>query len=162
MADGDKFSSSYPDFSRPFAAEMFACFMLRNFSLLQVEHIAQSRNPRQYNPMQPDIKRYFGIGNSTGLGMAPYLINHPMLINRWVELRELALALVRSLGHIDEPVRRQFDTLLARCARHMAETLTEDAWQTENNHRVIEDLAALQQEAARSLTDWNELLCWSG
>lgn len=161
MADWDKVSSRYSDFSRPFAAEMFACLMLRNFSLLQVEHIAQSRNPQQYHPMLPNIKRYFGIGNSTGLGMAPYLINHPMLINQWVEMRELGLALVRSLGFIDEPVRRQFDTLLARSAQHMAETLTEDPWQTENNRRVIEDLAALQQEAARSLTDWNNLLAWS-
>lgn len=161
MADWDKVSSRYPDFARPFAAEMFACFMLRNFSLLQVEHIARQRNPEQYNPMQPEIKRYFGIGNSTGLGMAPYLINHPMLINRWIELRELALALVRSLGYIDDRIRQQLDMLLARSSRHMAETLTEDPWQSDNNLRVIEDISALREQAGASLHDWNELLAWS-
>ncbi|GAA3543179.1 hypothetical protein [Zobellella aerophila] len=161
MADWDKVSTRYPDFARPFAAEMFVCFMLRNFSLLQVEHIARQRAPRQFVPMKTEIKRYFGIGNSTGLGMAPYLINHPMLINRWVEMRELALALVRTLGHIDDAVRRQFDALLARCARHMAETVTEDQWQTENNLRVIADLAALREQAGAALDSWDALLAWS-
>ncbi len=161
MADWDKVSSRYPDFARPFAAEMFACFMLRNFSLLQVEHIARCRSPQQFAPMKQEIKRYFGIGNSTGLGMAPYLINHPLLINQWVEMRELALALVRTLGHIDDAVRAQFDTLLARCARHMAETVTEDQWQTDNNKRVIEDLAALREQAGQCLDNWDALLTWS-
>ncbi|PSJ37792.1 hypothetical protein [Zobellella taiwanensis] len=161
MADWDKVSSRYPDFARPFAAEMFACLMLRSFSLLQVEHIARQRNPEQFTAMHPDIKRYFGIGNSTGLGMAPYLINHPMLINRWVEMRELALGLVRSLGHINDEVRRRFEQLLARCARHMEETHTEDEWQTENNQRVIKDIAVLREQAGELLTDWNHLLAWS-
>lgn len=161
MADWDKVSSRYPDFARPFAAEMFTCLMLRSFSLLQVEHIARQRNPEQFTAMHPDIKRYFGIGNSTGLGMAPYLINHPMLINRWVEMRELALGLVRSLGHINDEVRRRFEQLLARCARHMEETHTEDEWQTENNQRVIKDIAVLREQAGDLLTDWNHLLAWS-
>ncbi|WP_107850721.1 hypothetical protein [Oceanimonas marisflavi] len=161
MADWDKVSSRYSDFARPFAAEMFACFMLRNFSLLQVEHIARQRDPQRFTAMQPEIKRYFGIGNSTGLGMAPYLINHPILINRWIEMRELALAQVRALGHIDEGVRWRLDELLGRCSRHIAETVTEDAWQSDNNRRVIEDLAALREQAAVGLESWNELLAWS-
>ena len=100
MADWEKVSSKHPDFARPFAAEMFNCFMLRNFSLQQAEHIARQRAPDTAVPMQPTLKRYFGIGNSTGLGMAPYLINHPQLISRWIEMRELALARVRGLGQV--------------------------------------------------------------
>lgn len=161
MADWEKISSRHPDFARPFAAEMFTCLMLRNFSLLQVEHIAKRRAPEQFTPMLPEIKRYFGIGNSTGLGMAPYLINHPLLINQWVEMRELALAMVRTLGHIDEPIKKKLFRLLARSSQHMTETVTEDAWQTENNRRVIVDLALLHDHAQLSLTDWNELIAFS-
>ncbi|MBO1518085.1 hypothetical protein [Oceanisphaera pacifica] len=161
MADWDKVSTRYPDFARPFAAEMFACLMLRNFSLLQVEHIAQQRSPQQYKPMRSEIKRYFGIGNSTGLGMAPYLINHPMLINRWIEMRELALALVRSLGYIDDRVRLQLDELLTRSAQHMAETLTEDPWQANNNVRIMEDIMALRKQTGPLLQNWNDLIVWS-
>ncbi|NHH99883.1 hypothetical protein [Oceanimonas sp. MB9] len=161
MADWDKVCSRFPDFARPFAAEMFACFMLRNFSLLQVEHIARQRDPQQFTPMKLELKRYFGIGNSTGLGMAPYLINHPILINRWIEMRELALAQVRALGHIDEGVRWRLDELLGRCSQHIAETVTEDAWQSNNNRRVIEDLAKLREQAGVGLESWNDLLAWS-
>ena len=92
MADWEKIRDRHPDFARPFAAEMFTCFMLRNFSLRQAEHIARHRAPATAVALEPALKRYFGIGNSTGLGMAPYLINHPQLISRWVEMRELALA----------------------------------------------------------------------
>lgn len=161
MADWEKVSTRYPDFARPFAAEMFVCLMLRNFSLLQVEHIAKHRAPQTFVPMQPKIKRFFGIGNSTGLGMAPYLINHPVLINQLVAMRELALARIRVLGGIDTDICRQLGTLIERCYMHTAETVTEDDWQTRNNQRVLSDMNALKQRVADTFDNWNELLCWS-
>ena len=161
MADWEKVSTRYPDFARPFAAEMFVCLMLRNFSLLQVEHIAKHQAPNEFVPMQPKIKRFFGIGNSTGLGMAPYLINHPILINQLVAMRELALARIRVLGAIDTHICRQLETLIERCYLHTAETVTEDSWQTLNNQRVLTDMDALKQRVAVAFNDWNELLHWS-
>ncbi|UTW02660.1 hypothetical protein KDX31_15075 [Amphritea atlantica] len=161
MADWEKVSTRHPDFNRPFAAEMFVCLMLRNFSLLQAEHIAQHRAPESYNPMKPEIKRFFGIGNSTGLGMAPYLINHPLLINQWVEMRELALARVRVLGNINKRITQQFPELLDRCAIHTEQTVTEDEWQTNNNRQVLEDLKAIRVYTAKGIDSWDTLLKWS-
>ena len=135
--------------------------MLRNFSLLQAEHIAQHRAPESYNPMKPEIKRFFGIGNSTGLGMAPYLINHPLLINQWVEMRELALARVRVLGNINKRITQQFPELLERCAIHTEQTVTEDEWQTNNNRQVLEDLKAIRVYTAKGIDSWDTLLKWS-
>jgi len=40
--------------------------------------------------MNTTLRRYLGIGNSTGLGMAPFLINHPQLIQQWILSRECA------------------------------------------------------------------------
>lgn len=161
MADWEKVRSKFPDFARPFAGEMFVCLMLRNFSLLQAEHIAKHKSPENCAPLQPEIKRYFGIGNSTGLGMAPYLVNHPLLINQWVEMRELALARVRALGHIDDRIQLQLNSLIDRCYAHTAETVTEDEWQTDNNHAVVQDLAALKQHISTGFNDWDELVQWS-
>jgi len=161
MADWEKVQSRWPDFARPFAAEMFVCLMLRNFSLLQAEHIAQHKAPDSYQPMKPEIKRYFGIGNSTGLGMAPYLINHPLLINQWVEMRELALARVRVLGNIDARMLQQLKELVQRSAIHTQQIMTEDDWQTQNNVRVLEDLAALEQRVEEGVEDWDSLIHWS-
>ncbi len=161
MADWEKVRTHYQDFARPFAAEMFVCLMLRNFSLLQAEHIARHRAPERFQPMKPDIKRYFGIGNSTGLGMAPYLVNHPLLINQWVEMRELALARVRVLGAITPRIREQLNELISRCTRHTREIWTEDEWQTRNNQQVLADLEALGAQAAEPFEDWARLLDWS-
>lgn len=161
MADWEKVQSRWPDFARPFAAEMFVCLMLRNFSLLQAEHIARHRNPDNFVEMKPEIKRYFGIGNSTGLGMAPYLINHPLLINQWVEMRELALARVRVLGNIDSRIQQHLQELVERCALSTRQTVTEDAWQTENNALVLKDLDALYQQASQPIESWDALIQWS-
>ncbi|GAA0687530.1 hypothetical protein GCM10009104_12050 [Marinobacterium maritimum] len=161
MADWEKVRTHYKDFARPFAAEMFVCLMLRNFSLLQAEHIARHRAPERFQPMKPEIKRYFGIGNSTGLGMAPYLVNHPLLINQWVEMRELALARVRTLGAITPRIREQLNELINRCTGHTREIWTEDEWQTRNNQQVLVDLEALAAQAAQPFENWDGLLDWS-
>ncbi|MFG0465351.1 hypothetical protein ACF8LF_11965 [Pseudomonas putida] len=162
MADWEKVSSKHPDFARPFAAEMFNCFMLRNFSLQQAEHIACQRAPETAVPLQSQLKRYFGIGNSTGLGMAPYLINHPQLISRWIEMRELALARVRGLGQVTAERLVRLHALVARGILHIEQTLTEDAWQGENNRVVLEDFAALQDWLATvQLHSWAQLLAWA-
>ena len=41
--------------------------------------------------LDPEISRNLGIGNSTGLGMAPFIVNHPTLLNNWIHARETAL-----------------------------------------------------------------------
>jgi hypothetical protein len=162
MADWEKVSSKHPDFARPFAAEMFNCFMLRNFSLQQAEHIARQRAPDSAVPMQPALKRYFGIGNSTGLGMAPYLINHPQLIGRWIEMRELALARVRGLGQVTAERLARLQVLVARGIVHIQQTVTEDDWQTGNNRLVLEDFAALQDWlASHPPQSWEQLSQWA-
>jgi hypothetical protein len=161
MADWRKVRGKHKDFARPFAGEMFVCLMLRNFSLLQVEHIARHKKPETFNPMKPEIKRYFGIGNSTGLGMAPYLLNHPLLINQWIEMRELALARVRTLGGINQQVRKTINKLIERSAQHTLETSTEDPWQSNNNRAVIEDMARLSKYIVTGFNSWNELVEYS-
>ena len=41
LADWQKVEAQCPEFSSPFAAEMFSCFMLRHFSIEQAEHLAK-------------------------------------------------------------------------------------------------------------------------
>lgn len=161
MADWEKVFSRFTDFNRPFSAEMFVCFMLRNFSLLQVEHIAMHKSPDSYAPMDLQIKRFIGIGNSTGLGMAPYLINHPVLINRWVEMRELALARVRVLGSVNTVVQKGLLALIERAIKYTEQTVTEDEQQTINNQQMLVDLSELHGFISAGFTDWNTIISWS-
>ena len=145
MADWEKVSTKHRDFARPFAAEMFTCYMLRHFSMQQADHLASQRAPKSAVALDEDIKRYIGIGNSTGLGMAPFLINHPLLINQWIEMREIALATVvaASAFGVDEAILRRLDAATQRVIQHLSEIITADERQSNANLLVREELQLL-------------------
>ena len=87
-----------PEFSSAFHTELLAVWLIRGFTVDIAEHIASVRNSNAVT-MHPDLRRRLGVGNSTGLGMAPFLVLHPALIHSWMFARESALARVRSLPH---------------------------------------------------------------
>jgi hypothetical protein len=138
LADYPKIRN-WGDFGLPFSAQMFTVYLLRHFSIKQVEHIAAARAPGTAVTMDKRLQRYLGIGNSTGLGMAPFLISHPKLINQWLLMRETALA--RCLGEVAE--RERWGRLLAlihRAAQHTRETWVDDERQQRENATLIEQL----------------------
>ena len=55
----------------PFRLEMMLVYLVRQFTFDQVNHIAKNRNPKKSVKLDSEISRNLGIGNSTGLGMAP-------------------------------------------------------------------------------------------
>ena len=85
----------------PFRLEMMLVYLVRQFTFDQVNHIAKSKNPEKAIELDPNIARNLGIGNSTGLGMAPFIVNHPTLLHNWIYCREKALKEVRSLEEVD-------------------------------------------------------------
>ncbi|WP_040608939.1 hypothetical protein [Salinicoccus carnicancri] len=109
LAPYDKMKHNHP-FSGPFQAQMFAVYMLRQFGTDLVEHIAEQRNPQAVK-LHPDIKRYIGTGNATGLGMAPFLIAHPRLIHQWISVREQAIARVKDIKPSQDDFRVLIDWL---------------------------------------------------
>ena len=81
----------------PFRLEMMLVYFVRQFTIDQVNHMAKEKNPSQAIMLDEDIARNLGIGNSTGLGMAPFIVNHPTLLHQWIAAREKALQIVRSV-----------------------------------------------------------------
>ncbi|GAB5469351.1 MAG: hypothetical protein Kilf2KO_23810 [Rhodospirillales bacterium] len=86
-----------PELRGPFQAEMLSVWLTRAFTLDLVEHLALVRGGDRAVAIEPALRRLFGVGNSTGLGMAPFLMRHPVLLNNWMVAREEALARVRAL-----------------------------------------------------------------
>ena len=86
-----------PEVHGPFQAEMLNVWLIRTFTLDLVEHIAAMKGGEKAVVIEPKLRRSFGVGNSTGLGMAPFILNHPTLLNNWILARETALARVRSV-----------------------------------------------------------------
>ncbi|MDF1728996.1 MAG: hypothetical protein P1U53_14750, partial [Sulfitobacter sp.] len=75
----------------------------------------------------PTYPRHLGIGNSTGLGMAPFLVTHPVLLNNWMMVRETALARVRALESVTDAQSARLQALAERAARHLKEWNVPDA-----------------------------------
>ena len=102
-----------------YMAEMLTVWLIRAFTIDLVEHLGGGEIER-------GLKRHLGVGNATGLGMAPYLISHPHLLNAWFQTRERALARVRALG----PGELEFERarkLARRVSQHLAEWNVGDA-----------------------------------
>ena len=128
-ADRDHWAAR-PEFGGSFRPELLLVWLVRTFTLDLVEHLARSRSPKTAVAIDPKLRRRFGIGNSTGLGMAPFLINHPTLIHSWISAREIALARVKSLESANDRSVAVFSDLLARA------TLNADTWLTESEHQA--------------------------
>ena len=161
--DWDKIARHHPDLARPFAAEMLVCYLLRQFSLDQLHHMVHQPDYPKAVDLNINLQRYLGIGNSTGLGMAPYLINHPLLMSQWIGQRELAYAEI-----LAEPVEQdkveKLCIVLAQAMQHVREVSTFDKWQSDNNTRLLadaENLSAWLASDAGEVNDWRMLHDWA-
>ena len=161
--DWDKIARQHPDLARPFSAEMLVCYLLRQFSLDQLHHLVHQPAYPKAVDLDINLQRYLGIGNSTGLGMAPYLINHPMLMNQWISQREQAYAEVLAAPVSQEKIE-QLKRVLAQAMQHVREVSTFDAWQANNNVQLLSDTQALSDWLAidaHEFNDWRQLHEWA-
>ena len=134
-------------FALPYEAEMLMVYMIRQFSFDLIEHIARRMNP-QAAPLSTETKRALGIGNATGLGMAPFLVGHPALFNNWILARETALARVRAVGSATPEEQEHCRALLDRAIGHVGEWVTEDEPQMARIDRLAEELESLRERAS--------------
>ena len=128
-----------PEFTGSFQPEMLAVWLIRTFSVDLAEHMARVAAPATAVRLDPEIRRKLGVGNSTGLGMAPFLINHPRLINSWIAARETALARLRAIGTADDSIIRQFRLLARRAAKNADEWQVADERQMAKIERLRDD-----------------------
>ena len=107
--------------SHPFRLEMLTVYLIREFTFILVNHVAQARGGAATIELNGNNKRLLGIGNSTGLGMAPFLVSHPVLFNNWMTVRETALARVRALDSATDQQCQVFSNLVGTTKTHLAQ-----------------------------------------
>ena len=129
IADRDLISK-IKELTPPFQVEMLTVFLIREFSFLYVEHCAKLKGGKNAVALDYNLKKYFGIGNSTGLGMAPFLVNHPALLHSWILAKELILAEVLNFKNINNSQNNRFFELLKRANNHINEWDVEDKIQS--------------------------------
>ncbi len=103
----------------PYAAQMLGAYMLRVFGYDLAEQMAQSRSEDAV-ALDREIRRYMGTGNSSGVGIIMYVINHPRQINAWLRAREIALARVKTTEPTADDLER-FSEVLARAVQWFGE-----------------------------------------
>lgn len=125
----------------PFQAEMLSVWLIRSFTIDLVNHLASVKGGNSSVKLGDAARNLLGVGNSTGLGMAPYLVKHPVLFNNLVMVREEALARVRSLNATSQNQIEDFGKALSAAIKNA------DLWQSEHPVQTIK-LAQLRQGLA--------------
>ncbi len=113
----------------PFRLEMMLVYLVRQFTFDQVNHVAYHKNPKRAVKLDYNICKNLGIGNSTGLGMAPFIVNHPTLLNNWILSREKALKKIREIKNVKS---RESD-LFIDCVKKSLKNVT--SWNTDSEYQ---------------------------
>ena len=124
----------------PFRLEMMLVYLIRQFTFDQVNHIAKCNNPRKSVELDKDICRNLGIGNSTGLGMAPFIVNHPTLLNNWILARETALKKIREIKEVKISDSKNFFECLKKSIKNITSWHTDSEFQQKKIKELLNDL----------------------
>jgi len=124
----------------PFRLEMMLVYFVRQFTFDQVNHIAKHKNPRKAVTLDLNISRNLGIGNSTGLGMAPFIVNHPTLLNNWILARETALKNIRKIKFVETKDSDLFKTCLKKSIKNITSWNTNSEFQQKKIQSLFNDL----------------------
>ena len=127
----------------PFRLEMMLVYLVRQFTFDQVNHIAENKNPKKAVKLDLKICKNLGIGNSTGLGMAPFIVNHPTLLNNWIMSREKALKKIREIKNVDFRDSNLFKLCLRNSIKNLTSWNTESIYQLKKINDLLNDVKKL-------------------
>ena len=124
----------------PFRLEMMLVYLVRQFTFDQINHIAKNKNPKRFVELDSEIAKGLGIGNSTGLGMAPFIVNHPTLLNNWVLARETVLKQIREIEKVDKDQFNTFLICLKKSIKNVKNWNTDSDFQKKKIKELFGDL----------------------
>ena len=124
----------------PFRLEMMLVYLVRQFTFDQVNHVAYYKNPMKAVKLDEKICKNLGIGNSTGLGMAPFVVNHPTLLNNWILCREKALKKIREIKNVDKRDKDLFIECVKKSLTNVTSWNTDSEYQKKKIRSLLNDL----------------------
>jgi len=150
----------------PFRLEMMLVYLVRQFTFDQVNYIAKSKNPGKAIMLDENIARNLGIGNSTGLGMAPFIVNHPTLLHNWIYCREKALKDIRSIKDVKIDDFNLFKECFNKSRLNLDSWLTDSQYQINKINALKSDLSKftqyLENECSIKINYlWNKIYLWN-
>ncbi len=154
-----------PELKAPFQAEMLSVWLTRSFTVDIAEHLARVRGGAAAVGLDRALRRRLGVGNSTGLGLAPFLMRHPALLNAWMTARETALARVRAVPAVTPATLAALHDALAAAWRNADLCHSEHPAQVAKLAELRADLARIEGHIGtawnrQARQPWNDLWLW--
>ena len=149
----------------PFRLEMMLVYLVRQFTFDQVNHVAHNINPKTAVKLDSQICKNLGIGNSTGLGMAPFIVNHPTLLNNWILSRETALKKIREIQTVKDQDSELFKDCLKKSLKNITSWNTDSEYQQNKIRLLLRDVKKLINHVEndfdfQSEFPFNEIYLW--
>ena len=89
--------------------------------------------------LDKQISINLGIGNSTGLGMAPFIVNHPTLLNNWILSRETALKKIREIKIVENEDSELFKDCVKKSLKNITSWNTDSEYQQKKIRLLLKD-----------------------
>ena len=128
---------------KPFQAEMLTVYLIRFFSIELVNFLAKIKGGVSSVRLSDEISKHIGVGNATGLGMAPFLINHPELLHKWINARETAISKVLAIENLDIKQQNEIIILLNNALGYCAQWKVDDQNQSVRIKNLSLDLETI-------------------
>jgi len=149
----------------PFRLEMMLVYLVRQFTFDQVNHVARFRNPKVAVNLDSKICKKLGIGNSTGLGMAPFIVNHPTLLNNWIICRETALKKIREIKKVNPDEVELFKKSVKNSIKNITSWNTENEYQQKKITSLLENVEKFLKFIEKNFSfgsdyPFNEIYLW--
>jgi len=129
---------------RPYHAQMFSAFLLREFVFDLVEVMAAARSPVSAR-LSPGYKRYLGVGNSAATGLTRYAYNHPRQMDRWCSTWEAAFAAAKARPVSPQDSEfRELGRLLEKAVDYFRQDGRPPSGEFEDAARLADDLEAIR------------------
>src|SRR5210317_116759 len=126
--------------NKPFQAEMLTVYLIRYFSIELVNYLAKEKGKDKSITLSNEISKHVGVGNATGLGMAPFLINHQKLIHKWIQARETAISRVLSIKKLSTYNQTKIFNLIERAYLYTTQWNVDDAIQSKRINVLRKEL----------------------
>ena len=149
----------------PFRLEMMLVYLVRQFTFDQINHISKMKNPNEFVSLDKKIAKNLGIGNSTGLGMAPFIVNHPTLLHQWIYNREKALKEIRLIKDVSKKEIEHFKFCLEKSKKIIDTWYTDSKYQNKKIKSLKNDLIKFNEyfSSLKFISKkylWNEIFLW--
>jgi len=138
-------TNGYIFLEKPFQAEMLSVYLIRYFSIELINFLAKKIGGRKSVTLSTHLAKHLGVGNATGLGMAPFLVNHQELIHQWIYNRETALSRVFSIKRLDKKIQNRIINYIHQAFKYSLQWKVDDQFQSNKIDKLISDLKKILQ-----------------